>query len=225
MTSSVENAVSGAHTGSSRLSPEKIRAYTFTRAALGRRGISEEDVDQFLGRMAEEVTAWAAENAALRTENDRLKSALRQWQSEQATKRAGVNWKSRKPNGPGAGGEQSGRLPSETVHFADQVRREAEAILNRANAGADADQVEPVRPFEVVLREAQRLAELESERVARSYRESAGDQYTAEFEELGRRLAWATTFMTSLEEVETQLRAARETLAHQVEEMSRLGRR
>lgn len=222
MTRSVENTVYGARISPSRLSPEKIRAQTFSRVPLGRRGVSEEEVDQFCARLADEVAAWAAENAGLRSENDRLKTALRQWQSEQATKRAGVNWKSKKPGGRHCAADQPSRLPSETAQVAAQVQREAEAILRRA--GNDGEQLgEPaVKPFDAVLREAQRLAEIESERVARSYRERAGSRYTAEFEELERRLAWAVTFLASVEEVEAQLRAARQTLAYQVEHLSKL---
>lgn len=226
MTGSVENAVYGAPVRRSRMSPEKIRSHTFSRVPLGRRGVSEEEVDQFCGQLAEEVAVWAAENAALRTENDRLKTALRQWQSEQATRRAGVNWKSRKVNGP-AGGDQSAgpvRLPSETAQLADQIQREAEAILSRA--GRDSEQAEgpEIKPYDAVLREAQRLAELEAERVARTYRSRAGDQYTAEFEELERRLAWATAFLEAIEKVEAKLRAAKQTLAYHVEHFSKLRR-
>lgn len=222
MTRSAENTAYGARTNPSRLSPEKVRAYTFSRVPLGRRGVSEEEVDQFRVRLAEEIAAWATENAGLRSENDRLKTALRQWQTEQATKRAGANWKIKKSDGRAAGPSQPGRLPSETAQVAAQVQREAEAILKRVNNDGD-QAVEPaVKPFDAVLREAQRLAEIESERVARSYRQRAALRYTAEFEELERRLAWATTFLASIEEVEAQLRAARQSLAFQVEHLSKL---
>jgi hypothetical protein len=73
-----------------------------------------------------------------------------------------------------------------------------------------------------VLQEAQRRADKEAERVARAYRGRAGARYAAEFEELERRLAWATTFLRTIEAVEAQLRAARETLAYQVEHLTKL---
>lgn len=216
MTTSVENAAYGTRTYRSRLSPEKVRARTFSRAPLGRRGVSEDDVSQFCGRLAEEIAAWMAENAALRTENDRLKTALRQWQSEQATKRADENWQSKKPQ-PTAAAVQASRA-------AAQVQREAEAILARASQDEDVADVREKHPYEVVLQEAQRRADDEAERIARAYRTRAGTRYAAEFEELERRLAWATTFLDTIETVETQLRAARETLAYEVEHLAKLRR-
>jgi cell division septum initiation protein DivIVA len=223
MTTSVESAVYSAQPQRSRLSPEKIRGRSFSRAPLGRRGISEDEVSQFCAEVAEEISRWETENATLRTENDRLKTALRQWQSEQASKRADENWQSRRPDGSGARGQAApSRRAGSTVQAAAQVQREAEAILRRAD-GDDATEGDR-RPYDAVLREAQRRAEQEAERVARAYRGRAGAGYAAEFEELERRLAWATTFLDTIETVEAQLRAARETLAYQVEHLAKLRR-
>jgi cell division septum initiation protein DivIVA len=223
MTRSVESAVYSAHTHQSRLSPEKIRGRSFTRAPLGRRGISEDEVSQFCVRVAEEISQWEMENATLRTENDRLKGALRQWQSEQASRRADENWQTRRPDTSGARGQaQPARRSASTVQAAAQVQREAEAILRRADGDDDADADR--RPYDAVLREAQRRAEQEAERVARSYRGRAGARYAAEFEELERSLAWAATFLDTIETVEAQLRAARETLAYEVEHLAKLRR-
>ncbi len=223
MTTSVDNSVYGTRAYRSRLSPEKIRARTFARAPLGRRGVSEDEVSRFCGRLAEEIAAWDAENAALRTENDRLKTALRQWQSEQASKRADENWQSKKPAGSGRADSAPARPPSATVHAVTQVQREAEAILSRADGDGDGGEPDR-RPFDAVLREAQRRADKEAELVARAYRNRSGPQYAAEFEELERRLAWATAFLDTVETVEAQLRAARETLAYEVEHLSKLRR-
>jgi cell division septum initiation protein DivIVA len=225
MTMSVDNSVYGARAFRYRLSPEKVRARSFSRAPLGRRGVSEDEVSQFCGRLAEEIAVWSAENAALRTENDRLKTALRQWQSEQATKRADENWQSKKRTGTAEAAEAqpAGRPPS-AIQAAAQVQREAEALLSRASGEADQAAERDRQPYEGVLREAQRRAEEESERVARAYRNRSGAQYAAEFEELERRLAWATAFLDTIETVEAQLRAARETLAYEVEHLAKLRR-
>jgi cell division septum initiation protein DivIVA len=221
MTTSVESAVYTARVYRSRLSPEKVRAHSFSRAPLGRRGVSEDEVTQFCERVAEQIAQREAENAALRTENDRLKTALRQWQTEQATKRADENWQNRRPS-TSERGEAASRRAAATVQAAAQVQREAEAILRRA--GNDPEQAADTDrgPYEAVLQEAQRRADKEAERVGRSYRGRAGTRYAAEFEELERRLAWATTFLGTVEAVEAQLRAARETLAYQVEHLSKL---
>ena len=222
MTTPVESEVYSARPNRSRLSPEKIRVRSFSRAPLGRRGISENEVSQFCGRVAEEISRWEAENTALRTENDRLKTALRQWQTEQATKRADENWQSRRPAGSAGRGEAASHRAASTVQAAAQVQREAEAILRRADSDTDRAADRDRQPYDAVLQEAQRRAEEEAERVARAYRGRAGDRYAAEFEELERRLAWATAFLGTIEAVEEQLRAARETLAHQVEHLGKL---
>jgi cell division septum initiation protein DivIVA len=225
MTTPVDNSVHDARAYRSRLSPEKIRARTFSRAPLSRRGVSEDEVLQFCGRLAEEIAVWAAENAALRTENDRLKTALRQWQSEQANKRAGENWQSKKPAAStGRAEAQPARPPASTVHAVAQVQHEAEAILSRARSDSEQAAERERRPYDAVLREAQRRAEEEAEQVARAYRNRSGAQYAAEFEELERRLAWATAFLDTIETVEAQLRAARETLAEQMEHLASLKR-
>lgn len=223
MTTSVDNSVYGARAYRSRLSPEKIRARTFARAPLGRRGVSEDEVSRFCARLAEEIAVWSAENAALRTENDRLKTALRQWQSEQATKRADENWQSKRPSGSAGRAEPApARPPLAPVQAATQVQREAEAILSRASGDGDQAGERDRRPYDAVLREAQRRADKEAEQVARAYRNRSGAQYAAEFEELERRLAWATAFLDTVETVEAQLRAARETLAYEVEHLAKL---
>ena len=134
MTTSVESAVYSVRPYGSRLPRRRSGAVRFSRAPLGRRGISEDEVSQFCVRVAEEVSRLEAENATLRTENDRLKTALRQWQSEQASKRAD-NWQSRRPDGPSAYGQaQTSRRAAPTTAAAAQVQREAEAILRRAAA-------------------------------------------------------------------------------------------
>jgi cell division initiation protein len=223
MTTSVESAVYSARVYRSRLTPEKIRGRSFSRAPLGRRGISEDEVTQFCFQVADQISQWEAENAALRTENDRLKTALRQWQTEQATKRADENWHSRRPASSSGRSEAAARRAAANVQAAAQVQREAEAILRRAG-GADQAAERDRGPYEAVLQEAQRRADTEAERVARAYRGRSGTRYAAEFEELERRLAWATTFLATIEAVEAQLRAARETLAFQVEHLAKLRR-
>ncbi|GLZ77349.1 hypothetical protein Afil01_21560 [Actinorhabdospora filicis] len=64
-----------------RLSPERIRHTEFSRTTLGRRGYNVEEVDRFLGRLAEDLAARDAREARLRTEIETVKNALKDWQS------------------------------------------------------------------------------------------------------------------------------------------------
>ena len=47
-----------------------------------------------------------------------------------------------------------------------------------------------------------------------------GENHSPELEDLERRLAWARTFLASLETVETQLRTAREALSYEFEKLA-----
>ncbi|MER7164864.1 DivIVA domain-containing protein [Micromonospora sp. NPDC000207] len=69
------------------LVPAQVQGWRFGRTPLGRRGLDPDDVQNFLDRIAVELTdaREAAERA--RQETRRIKDALRQWQSEQARDR------------------------------------------------------------------------------------------------------------------------------------------
>ncbi|MDG4760749.1 DivIVA domain-containing protein [Micromonospora sp. WMMD710] len=64
-----------------RLCPEQVRRIRFRRTKLGRRGLAEEQVYAFLRAVVDDLTARDGVEAGLRAENARLKTALRQWQS------------------------------------------------------------------------------------------------------------------------------------------------
>ncbi|MFY1686795.1 DivIVA domain-containing protein [Plantactinospora sp. WMMB782] len=61
--------------------PGRIRTATFPLTPLGRRGYRPSEVRRFLTTLAETLTALQDELAMVRTENERLKVHLRQWQS------------------------------------------------------------------------------------------------------------------------------------------------
>ncbi|MEV4754278.1 DivIVA domain-containing protein [Micromonospora sp. NPDC049559] len=76
----------------SRMPPQRIRAANirrvrFRRAALGRRGLAEEQVYAFVRWMVDELTAREATETALRDQNARLRRALRERQDWQAARR------------------------------------------------------------------------------------------------------------------------------------------
>lgn len=61
----------------SRLTPETVRRWQFTRTPLGRRGYLEADVDRFRLLVTEEIARADAEKAELRAELDRLRNYFR----------------------------------------------------------------------------------------------------------------------------------------------------
>ena len=68
--------------GARPLSPRDLRAATFGRTPLGRRGFDEYEVVRYLDRVAGEIAIRDAAIARLIHDNDKLKHALREWHRE-----------------------------------------------------------------------------------------------------------------------------------------------
>ncbi|PWU50666.1 cell division protein DivIVA [Micromonospora sp. S4605] len=66
------------------LRPWQVREWRFRSAPLGRRGLDAQEVGEFLDRVAGDLAAVYDALARSRRETDRVKDALRRWQSEQA---------------------------------------------------------------------------------------------------------------------------------------------
>lgn len=189
-----------------RLSPQRVRSTTFSRAPLGRRGFLEDEVRLFLARVAEDVASGDAENARLREENNRLKTALRQWQSEQAEQR------SRELYEP--------PLPTvQAVNVLSAAQQQADAYIAQAQEYSRQLTLHAREQAEAILHEAQRRAAEAAERAALHYRRRAGDRYTAEIEELERRAAWLRTFAHA---VQVQMRAASDAFSREVGKLTEL---
>ncbi|SCG68012.1 DivIVA domain-containing protein [Micromonospora coxensis] len=67
-----------------QLTPEQIAAVRLPLAAWYQRGYRREEVDALLHRLAYELRARGRELEEARAENQRIKRALRTWQSERA---------------------------------------------------------------------------------------------------------------------------------------------
>ena len=70
------------------LRPWQVRERTFSSAPLGRRGLDPEQVREFLDLVAGDLATVYDALAESRRETDRVKDALRRWQSEQSRARA-----------------------------------------------------------------------------------------------------------------------------------------
>lgn len=69
------------------LTPDEIRALVIARTRVGRRGYRPDQVDGILARVAEETAQRCRQLDQLYAENERIKNALRTWQSRQAMAR------------------------------------------------------------------------------------------------------------------------------------------
>ncbi|MBI1758193.1 MAG: DivIVA domain-containing protein [Actinobacteria bacterium] len=192
----------------SPLSPDQIRNVNLPRTTLGRRGYSEPEVDLLLRRLATEVEGWIAENTGLRVENERLKTAWRDWHRRN------------QPDGGQLEPLPAQRQPNpDAVLLMSRAQQEADSLVAQAQDYARRVTEHARSQYEDVLRSAQHQAREEAESAVRDYRARAGTAYTAEIEELERRLAWARTFLGAIQGVEVQLKAAREALTLEVEKL------
>ena len=69
------------------LSPDEIRALVIGRTRIGQRGYLPDQVDAILARLADETAYRCRQLDQLCAENERIKEALRTWQSNQARTR------------------------------------------------------------------------------------------------------------------------------------------
>ncbi|WBB78243.1 DivIVA domain-containing protein [Micromonospora sp. WMMD882] len=67
--------------------PSQVRQQEFRPTRIGRRGLDPQEVQEFLDRVAGDLAAMYDALAQSRHETDRIKDALRRWQSEQAMRR------------------------------------------------------------------------------------------------------------------------------------------
>ncbi|MFK4145179.1 DivIVA domain-containing protein [Streptomyces sp. NPDC004065] len=200
------------HQAQRRLTPEQVRTKRFTRTPIGRRGLSEEEVGRFMLRVADEIAALHQDVAGLWAENDRLRNFYRD--------------RGERTDGPDGGDARPvlQRQPTvEAVNLLSRAQQQADSLIAQAREYARQVADQARRQYHDVLRQAQQQAQREAERAVLQYRARAGTHYSAEFEELERRLAWARAFLDAIQSVETQLKSAREALAYEVEKLAGAG--
>ncbi|HET6953540.1 MAG TPA: DivIVA domain-containing protein [Acidimicrobiales bacterium] len=185
-----------------RLTPDRVRSQQFSRTPLGRRGVSEEEVRAFLGRVAEDIAARDASEASLRATVDHYKTTIAHWQSED-----------------GIHAERMAPRPSvDAVNILSRAQQEADTYVAQTQEYCRRLALDARQHAEEILDDARGRAEEAARQAAAEHRRLAGDELP-EQEDLVRRLAWARTFVTSLETVEAQLRTAREALQLEFERM------
>jgi DivIVA domain-containing protein len=192
-----------------RLTPERVRKMQFTRTQIGRRGLAEDEVTLFLERVAEDIAARDAEDASMRAMVLHYQNTLADWRAEY-----------REPHGRTG----TGVMPNvEAVNILSRAQQEADSYVAQTQAYCRRLAVDARDHAQQILAEAQAQAEEAANRAVQGYRARSGDAYTPEFEELERRLAWARTFLSSLESVEAQLRTAREALSYEFDRLASAG--
>jgi DivIVA domain-containing protein len=197
-----------------RLTPERVRRTQFSRTPIGRRGLSEDEVTDFLHRIADELSARDAAEASLRAKVTHYKNTLIQWQREQLEARG-----DEVP--PGSAGPSGPRPSVAAVNLLSQAQQQADAYVAQTQEYCRRLAADAQDHAQEILSEARAQAQAMAEDAATAYQAEVGGTDTAMIEELGRRLRWARAFITSLESVEAQLRTAREALAYEFEKLDR----
>lgn len=189
---------------SRRLSPEQVRNARFNQAR-GRRGLAEGEVVAFTHRLAEELGARESEIATLVDENGRLKSALRDWQHEQATVRDSYarEWAS-----------------SQAVTLMAKAQQQIDAKIADTELYCRNREQQANQHYEEILRQAQRNAKEESERVAWEYRASSGPSYSPEQERARRQQVYITALLRSLDALRAHVDATREAFVGEIESLA-----
>jgi cell division septum initiation protein DivIVA len=197
-----------------RLSPERVRTARFSRTPIGRRGLNEDEIVEFLHRVADELAARDAAEASLRAKVTHYKNTLIQWQREQLEAR-GEETSANSTLG-------SAPRPSvAAVNLLSQAQQQADAYVAQTQEYCRRLAADAQDHAQEILSEARAQAQVVADDAAHAYEAHAGTGSLAEVEDLERRLLWARAFITSLESVEAQLRTAREALAYEFDKLDR----
>ena len=197
----------GRHRLPRRLSADQIRSATFNRTPLGRRGFVEEEVTRFLYRLAEEIGALESRLDNAQAENTRIKSALREWQSQSG-------------DGHGARGGAGAVVPVEAINLLSRAQRQIEAQVAETERYCRMREEEAHQRYNEIVNEARQHAKEDAERVARAYRASAGDRYSPEGERAERTGVWLNALLRSLDALAAHVDATRRSFAVEVEKLS-----
>lgn len=192
-----------------RLTPDRVRSTRFTRTPLGRRGLAEDEVRAFLQRLADDIAARDAAEASLRAKVSHYKNTLVQWQREHSETRADEL----------AGVDPTPNATVEAVNILSRAQQEADAYVAQTQEYCRRLAADARDHAQSVLDDATAAADAAAEQAVAELRASTGAGHLPELEDLERRLAWARTFLASLESVETQLRTAREALTYEFEKL------
>jgi DivIVA domain-containing protein len=195
----------GRHDWSRRISAERIRSAKFGRTPLGRRGFNEDDVTDFVHRVAEDVRVLEAELANLRAENARIKGALREWQSQASGARGTL---------------ARTNTSADAINLLSRAQRQIEAQVAETERYCRLREQEARERYDEIVSNARHHAKEDAERVVRAYRASAGNQYSPEGERAERTGVWLNALLRSLDALAAHVDATRRSFAVEVQKLT-----
>lgn len=191
------------------LTPQRVRSVRFGRSPIGRRGLNEDEVADFLEHVAEEIARRDRSEASARDSAARARSALRDW----STERAGTH------RAQGAG---VGRPPPEVVNMMSQAQQSCDRYIKETETYCRRLAEQAEQHASSIIDEARLRATEAAERAGQDYRAGAGLGWSSDDEDMRRRLAWMRTFIEALDAVGSQLTATREALRYEVDKIDAL---
>ena len=183
-----------------RLSPDQVRNTTFDRTMLGRRGVSEDEVQAFAHRVADELAAREADNTRLVDENRRLKQAMRDWQAQRLHEPV----------------VERQRVDADAAALLARAQQHVDAQLAQAELYCRQREEEAVRRYDDIVRHAREQAAADAERVAHEYRASAGPSYSSDKERIQRQRVYLGAMLKALDAVGEHLQATRAAFSVEV---------
>ncbi len=185
----------------SKVTAGQVNNARFPMTSLTRRGYQPDEVHRFLEKVADELASRDQREAALQADADKLREALRSWQSQESDKRLRQSVQTPTSNAV----MLVARAQQQAESYVDQAQHYSRQIIGQARSQAAE-----------LMQRAQEQAEAEAERAVAEYRDQNRGHDDDEAEERLGRLVKARSFLEAVEVAEEQLRLTREHLETEV---------
>ncbi len=179
----------------------QVNKARFPMTSLTRRGYQPDEVHRFLAKVADELASRDQREAALQADADKLREALRSWQSQQSDKRLQQTVQTPTTNAV----MLVARAQQQAESYVDQAQHYSRQIIGQARAQAAE-----------LMRRTQEKAQVEADRAVAEYRDQNRGEGDSEAEERIRQLVKARSFLEAVEVAEEQLRMTRQRLEAEV---------
>lgn len=185
-----------------RVTAGQVNKTRFPLTSLTRRGYQPDQVDRFLALVADELASRDQREAALKADADKLKEALRNWQSQQNSRRL----QQTAPETP----------TSTAVNLVSQAQQQAESYVTQAQHYSRQIIAQARSQASDLMRQTHERARSEAEAAVAEYRRDNEGRRDREAEDRIRQLARARSFLEAVEVAEEQLRLTRQGLEAEV---------
>ncbi|HEU5129294.1 MAG TPA: DivIVA domain-containing protein [Glycomyces sp.] len=184
-----------------RVTAGQVNKARFSMTSLTRRGYQPDEVHRFLEKIADELASRDQREAALQADADKLREALRSWQSQQSDKRL----------------QETAKTPtSDAVMLVARAQQQAESYVDQAQNYSRQIIGQAREQAAELMRRTQEKAQVEADRAVAEYRDQNLGRADREAEDRIRQMVKARSFLEAVEVAEEQLRMTRQRLEAEV---------